>query len=167
MLLAYCSICHSQLFYSTLHTFIVMIAFNHHVPPHNTRTFTLQLYDRVPLLSWTHCLRSRIWWHLLFFSGPFQLHSPRCSSMLYFPSLLLWIVMYMFHNIASYIAMKISPFEKSTVSNIKDLILMLISVFVYHDFSITPISGVGLILCLIFSALFSLPYLQHTNKTNE
>jgi hypothetical protein len=62
--------------------------------------------------------------------------------------------------------MKISPFEKSTVSNIKDLILMLISVFYYGDFSLTVVSGFGLILCLIFSALFSLPYLQHQNKTN-
>ena len=61
---------------------------------------------------------------------------------------------------ASYIAMKISPFEKSTVSNIKDLILMVISVVYLHDYSINTVSGLGIILCLISSALFSMPYLQ-------
>lgn len=56
--------------------------------------------------------------------------------------------------------MKISPFEKSTVSNIKDLILMVISVVYLHDYTITAVSGVGIILCLISSALFSMPFLQ-------
>lgn len=56
--------------------------------------------------------------------------------------------------------MKISPFEKSTVSNIKDLILMVISVVYLHDYSINTVSGLGIILCLISSALFSMPYLQ-------
>lgn len=55
--------------------------------------------------------------------------------------------------------MKISPFEKSTVSNIKDLALMIISVSYFHDFSITGISGTGILLCLISSILFSLPFL--------
>jgi hypothetical protein len=56
--------------------------------------------------------------------------------------------------------MKISPFEKSIVANIKDLILMVISVVYLHDYTITPISGFGIVLCLICSALFSVPYLE-------
>jgi len=56
--------------------------------------------------------------------------------------------------------MKISPFEKSTVSNIKDLILMLISVFYFNDLGLNYISGLGIVICLISSALFSLPFLE-------
>lgn len=55
--------------------------------------------------------------------------------------------------------MKISPFEKSTVSNIKDLILMVISVYYYHDLLITWLSGTGIVICLTASALFSIPFL--------
>jgi hypothetical protein len=55
--------------------------------------------------------------------------------------------------------MKISPFEKSTVSNIKDLVLMLISVQYFHDLNLSVISGIGLLICLVSSALFTLPYL--------
>lgn len=36
--------------------------------------------------------------------------------------------------------MKISPFEKATVSNIKDLILTLISVYYFKDFILSPFS---------------------------
>lgn len=87
--------------------------------------------------DWWWCLGSR-------------LHSPVLpNSQVLFPA-----------NAASYIAMKISPFEKSTVSNIKDLILMVISVVYLHDYSINTVSGLGIILCLISSALFSMPYLQ-------
>lgn len=60
--------------------------------------------------------------------------------------------------------MKISPFEKSTVSNIKDLVLVLISVMYYNDFALTPISSIGMILCLISSALFSVPYFQQEDQ---
>lgn len=56
--------------------------------------------------------------------------------------------------------MKISPFEKAIVSNIKDLILVFISVEWLYDFSITMLSGTGMILCLMGSAIFSVPYLS-------
>ncbi len=56
--------------------------------------------------------------------------------------------------------MKISPFEKAIVSNIKDLILVLISVEWLYDFSITIVSGTGIILCLMGSAIFSVSYLS-------
>lgn len=55
--------------------------------------------------------------------------------------------------------MKISPFEKSMIANIKDLILMVISVIYLHDYSITFISGFGIILCLASSVIFSIPFL--------
>jgi hypothetical protein len=60
--------------------------------------------------------------------------------------------------------MKISPFEKSTVSNIKDLILTLISVFYFNDIGLNLISGLGIVICLSSSALFSLPFLQLKSK---
>ena len=41
-----------------------------------------------------------------------------------------------FYIIANYITMKISPFEKAIVSNIKDLILVVISVEWFYDFKI-------------------------------
>jgi hypothetical protein len=64
--------------------------------------------------------------------------------------------------------MKISPFEKSTVSNIKDLILMLISVFYFHDIGLNLISGLGVVICISSSALFSLPYIQEKdNKLDQ
>ena len=56
--------------------------------------------------------------------------------------------------------MKISPFEKAIVSNIKDLILVFISVEWLYDFRITMLSGTGMILCLMGSAIFSVPYLS-------
>ena len=59
------------------------------------------------------------------------------------------------YHVANYIAMKISPFEKSTVSNIKDVLLTLISVFLLREFILTPISTLGLVLCLISSAIFA------------
>jgi hypothetical protein len=43
-------------------------------------------------------------------------------------------------NLASYIAMKISPFEKATVSNIKDILLTFISVYYFKDFLLSLIS---------------------------
>lgn len=51
--------------------------------------------------------------------------------------------------------MKISPFEKSTVSNIKDLLLTLISVYYLQEFALTYISSTGLFLCLVSSAIFA------------
>lgn len=50
------------------------------------------------------------------------------------------------------------------MSNIKDLVLVIISVLYYHDFALAPISSIGMILCLISSALFSVPYLQEPDQ---
>ena len=55
--------------------------------------------------------------------------------------------------------MKISPFEKAIVSNIKDLILAIISVEWLLDFEITIISGFGIVICLAGSFIFSIPVL--------
>lgn len=57
--------------------------------------------------------------------------------------------------------MKISPFEKSTVSNIKDLLLTLISVYYLREFAMTYISSTGLILCLVSSGVFANQELKH------
>lgn len=62
-------------------------------------------------------------------------------------------------DIANYITMKISPFEKAIVSNIKDLILVMISVEWLLDFQITVISGFGIAICLAGSFIFSIPVL--------
>lgn len=51
--------------------------------------------------------------------------------------------------------MKISPFEKATVSNIKDILLTFISVYYFKDFILGLISEAGIILCLSASILFS------------
>ena len=56
--------------------------------------------------------------------------------------------------------MKISPFEKSTVTNMKDLVLTLISVYYFHDFLISWISGIGVVVCLVASGLFTIPYIN-------
>ena len=68
---------------------------------------------------------------------------------------------------SNWIAMMISPFEKSTVSNIKDLILMLLSVYYFKDFLITWISGSGIAICLVASALFSIPFIEKEVKDYE
>ena len=70
-------------------------------------------------------------------------------------------------NLANYITMKISPFEKAIVSNIKDLILVLISIEWFLDFSITILSGTGMILCLMGSAIFSTPYLSNSQGEKQ
>ena len=62
--------------------------------------------------------------------------------------------------------MKISPFEKAIISNIKDLILVLFSVFWFFDFNLTLLSGSGVILCLGGSLVFSVPYLSE-QKADE
>lgn len=64
------------------------------------------------------------------------------------------------NNIASYIAMKISPFEKATVSNIKDILLTFISVYYFKDFILSLISEVGILFCLSASIVFSYTLLQ-------
>lgn len=56
---------------------------------------------------------------------------------------------------ANTIAMKISPFEKASVGNIKDLVLTLLSIKYYKDISLTFISEVGIGLCLVASLVFS------------
>jgi hypothetical protein len=60
----------------------------------------------------------------------------------------------------SYIAMKISPFSKAIISNIKDMILVMISVLWLFDFTANLISATGIALCLIGSTIFALPYLE-------
>ena len=52
--------------------------------------------------------------------------------------------------------MKISPFEKASVSNIKDLILTVVSIYYFKDFEITLLSEIGVIFCLSASMAFSL-----------
>lgn len=56
--------------------------------------------------------------------------------------------------------MKISPFEKTVVSNMKDLILVIISIEWLTDFGVTWISGSGILLCLSGSTIFSIPVLD-------
>lgn len=56
--------------------------------------------------------------------------------------------------------MKISPFEKATVSNIKDIVLTFISVYYFKDFLLSLISEVGILLCLSASVALSYTLLQ-------
>lgn len=65
---------------------------------------------------------------------------------------------------ANYITMKISPFEKAIVSNIKDLILVIVSVEWLFDFKITMVSGIGIGLCLVGSLIFSVPVLSSSSE---
>ena len=58
---------------------------------------------------------------------------------------------------ANYITMIISPFEKATVSNVKDLFILMISVKLFHEMELISMNEIGIILCLIGSAMFSLP----------
>lgn len=51
--------------------------------------------------------------------------------------------------------MKISPFEKASVSNVKDLILTLVSIRYFKDVTLNPLSDMGIILCLTSSLIFS------------
>ena len=52
--------------------------------------------------------------------------------------------------------MKISPFEKASVSNIKDLILTLLSLKYFQEFAFNFISEVGIFFCLTSSIIFSI-----------
>jgi hypothetical protein len=52
--------------------------------------------------------------------------------------------------------MKISPFEKASVSNIKDLVLTLISIEYFKDVTLNPISEAGIVFCLSASLIFSI-----------
>lgn len=56
--------------------------------------------------------------------------------------------------------MKISPFEKASVSNIKDLILTVVSIKYFKDFEMTSFSEVGIVLCLSSSLLFSFTLIE-------
>jgi hypothetical protein len=80
------------------------------------------------------------------------------SSLMFFCSFLFSIVLACTSELTgSYIAMKISPFSKAIISNIKDMILVLISVLWLYDFSVNFISGSGIVLCLTGSTIFAIP----------
>ena len=65
---------------------------------------------------------------------------------------------------ANTISMKISPFEKASVSNIKDLILTIVSVQYFKDLEMTSTSLIGVVLCLSASLVFSLTLLVSEEK---
>ena len=56
--------------------------------------------------------------------------------------------------------MKISPFEKASVSNIKDLVLTLISIKYFKDVTLTPVSESGIVFCLTASIVFSINLME-------
>ena len=56
--------------------------------------------------------------------------------------------------------MKISPFEKASVSNIKDLVLTLISIKYFKDVTLTPVSESGIVFCLSASIIFSVTLME-------
>jgi len=56
--------------------------------------------------------------------------------------------------------MKISPFEKASVSNIKDLVLTIISINYFKDFVLTTFSEVGILFCLSASIIFSFTLIE-------
>jgi hypothetical protein len=61
--------------------------------------------------------------------------------------------------------MKISPFEKASVSNIKDLVLTLISIKYFKDVSLNPVSESGIVFCLSASLIFSITLMDAEEKT--
>lgn len=63
--------------------------------------------------------------------------------------------------------MKISPFEKATVSNIKDIALTFISVYYFKDFVLSLISETGIFFCLTASVVFSYTLLQKTEEKGD
>lgn len=63
--------------------------------------------------------------------------------------------------------MKINPFEKATVSNIKDIGLTFISVYYFKDFVLSLISETGIFFCLTASVVFSYTLLQKAEESRE
>lgn len=62
--------------------------------------------------------------------------------------------------------MKISPFEKASVSNIKDLVLTIISIRYFQDFILTTFSEIGIFFCLSASVVFSFTLIE-SSETEE
>ena len=60
--------------------------------------------------------------------------------------------------------MKISPFEKASVSNIKDLLLTIVSIQYFKDFEMTLFSEIGIVFCLSASVVFSLTLIDKKEK---
>ena len=65
---------------------------------------------------------------------------------------------------ANTISMKISPFEKASVSNIKDLLLTIVSIQYFKDFEMTLFSEIGIVFCLSASVVFSLTLIDKKEK---
>lgn len=63
--------------------------------------------------------------------------------------------------------MKISPFEKATVSNIKDIVLAFISVYYFKDFVLSLLSESGILFCLTASVAFSYTLLQKPEESSK
>ncbi len=70
-------------------------------------------------------------------------------------------------HIGNIISMKISPFEKASVSNIKDLVLTLISIKYFKDVSLNPISESGIFFCLSASIIFSITLMEAGKEDKE
>lgn len=63
--------------------------------------------------------------------------------------------------------MRISPFEKASVSNIKDLVLTLISIYYFQDFIMTGFSEVGIFFCLSASVVFSCTLIEKSEHEEQ
>ncbi len=63
--------------------------------------------------------------------------------------------------------MKISPFEKASVSNIKDLILTIVSIKYFKDFEITLLSEMGVFFCLSASIVFSFTLIENQSESEK
>jgi len=63
--------------------------------------------------------------------------------------------------------MKISPFEKASVSNIKDLLLTIASIQYFKDFEMTLLSEIGIFFCLSSSVVFSLTLIEKKEKEEK
>ena len=68
---------------------------------------------------------------------------------------------------ANTISMKISPFEKASVSNIKDLLLTIASIRYFKDFEMTLLSEIGIFFCLSSSVVFSLTLIEKKEKEEK
>ena len=63
--------------------------------------------------------------------------------------------------------MKISPFEKASVSNIKDLVLTLVSIKYFRDINLTPVSESGIVFCLSASLIFSITLMEGESSVKD
>lgn len=83
----------------------------------------------------------------------------------YFSFVLMLILGCTSELVANFVVMKISPFYKATVSNLKDVIILFASVEYFGDFKLSTENVIGLLFVFVASLIYSLPI--HKNKEEQ